>query len=266
MNFNLTIILFLLISCGHPAEKDSKVPLQTLDESVVQKSDSTISLRYQVPENCTRLNVDSIGFGFYLRNLPIKPKDALVSYYNGGNKTPGDVYCGVVDLSLGNRDLQQCADAVMRLRAEYLFEKGKKEDIHFNFLSDGKPRYFKDHCGQNYDYPSLLKYLDYIFAFANTSSLHDELSPVSNFQEMVIGDVLIQKGSPYGHAVIVVDMCVNEQTGDKYYMLAQSYMPAQDIQILKNPESDQLSPWYKLKEGRIITPEWTFQSSDLRRF
>ena len=52
------------------------------------------------------------------------------------------------------------------------------------------------------------------------------VSPVTSMQ---IGDVLIQGGSP-GHAVIVVDMAENPATGEKLYLLAQSYMPAQDIQ------------------------------------
>ena len=52
---------------------------------------------------------------------------------------------------------------------------------------------------------------------------------------MQIGDVLIQGGSP-GHAVIVVDMAENPATGEKLYLLAQSYMPAQDIQSAGEPE------------------------------
>jgi len=27
-----------------------------------------------------------------------------------------------------------------------------------------------------------------------------------------------------------------------------------------------LSPWYELNENEIETPEWTFQTKDLRRF
>jgi hypothetical protein len=49
-------------------------------------------------------------------------------------------------------------------------------------------------------------------------------------------------------------------------MMAQSYMPAQEIQILINRNSKSLSPWYPLKEGEITTPEWRFVSADLRHF
>jgi hypothetical protein len=47
-------------------------------------------------------------------------------------------------------------------------------------------------------------------------------------------------------------------------MLAQSYMPAQEIHVLKNPVSDKLNPWYEAKKGAIETPEWTFGSDDLK--
>lgn len=51
------------------------------------------------------------------------------------------------------------------------------------------------------------------------------------------------------------------------FLLAQSFMPAQDIHILKNPISGNLSPWYKLEETKsLVTPEWTFTYSNLKRF
>ncbi|MEL6922398.1 MAG: DUF4846 domain-containing protein, partial [Bacteroidota bacterium] len=76
----------------------------------------------------------------------------------------------------------------------------------------------------------------------------------------------IQGGFP-GHAVIVVDMAENE-AGEKLFLLAQSYMPAQDMHILKNPKNATASPWYALKDlsAELPTPEWNFSIADLHRF
>jgi hypothetical protein len=82
------------------------------------------------------------------------------------------------------------------------------------------------------------------------------------------GDVFIKGGSP-GHAVIVVDVAIYPQTGKKVFLLTQSYMPAQQIQILVNPANRGLSPWYELSdndEGKLYTPEWVFEKKDLKRF
>jgi hypothetical protein len=49
------------------------------------------------------------------------------------------------------------------------------------------------------------------------------------------------------------------------FLLAQGYMPAQSVHVLKNPAS--ASPWYALDFGaELRTPEWTFRRTDLRRF
>ena len=77
----------------------------------------------------------------------------------------------------------------------------------------------------------------------------------------------IQKGNPYGHAVTVMDVAQKPETGEIIFMLSQSYMPAQDIHILKNSANKDISPWYQLKaSGKLITPQWTFDFSDLMRF
>jgi hypothetical protein len=82
---------------------------------------------------------------------------------------------------------------------------------------------------------------------------------------MTIGDVFIEAGSP-GHAEIIVDMAENEN-GEKIFLLAQSYMPAQQTQILLNPNDEKISPWYSL-EGydKLVTPQWTFELNQLKRF
>jgi hypothetical protein len=77
------------------------------------------------------------------------------------------------------------------------------------------------------------------------------------------GDVIIRGGHP-GHAIIVLD--VAEKDGRRAVLLAQSYMPAQQIHVLRNPK-DQGSPWYAAEtEGALETPEWLFEWQDRRRF
>jgi len=67
------------------------------------------------PAGYTRVQTD--GFGSYLRNIALK-QDNTVYLYNGEKKANQSAQYAVMDVSVGGQDLQQCADAVMRLRAE----------------------------------------------------------------------------------------------------------------------------------------------------
>ena len=98
-----------------------------------------------------------------------------------------------------------------------------------------------------------------------SASLAKQLKPVNSFSQIQPGDVIIRGGFP-GHAVIVMDVAVNN-SGKKIYLLAQSYMPAQDIHVLKNPNNTGLSPWYEVNDDTVIyTPEYTFSQHELRRW
>ena len=78
------------------------------------------------------------GFGDYLRNLPLKPLGTKVKLYDGSVKGwQGGAYA-VIDMEIGTSDLQQCADAVMRLRAEYLWHEKRYEDIRSEERRVGK--------------------------------------------------------------------------------------------------------------------------------
>lgn len=255
--------------------------LKTPEQNLLHEEGSRVKERIKAPEGFERMTTEEGSFGDYLQNLPLKPHGARVRYFNGEEKTK-NVYAAVVDMEIGSQDLQQCADAVMRLRAEYLYKQEEYEKIHFNFVNGFFADYGKwmegnrivvagnqvswvKRTGYSNDYESFRKYLDMVFAYAGTASLAKELDPVT-VGEMEIGDVFIQGGSP-GHCVIVVDMAEDKKTGKKLFLLAQSYMPAQDIQILINPSNEKIGPWYDLDFGEtLITPEWQFHKNDLKRF
>lgn len=254
---------------------------EDFQKSVINTEGLTIQDRFNVPEGFERVSVAEGSFAKYLRNLPLKPHGSVVHYYDGREKGR-DVYDAVIDMDVGERDLQQCADAVMRLRAEYLYNKGLYDKIHFNFTNgfkadystwrngnriavEGNNAYWVKRAGYSEDYTVFRQYMDMVFAYAGTLSLSMELDKVS-IEAMEIGDVFM-KGALPGHCVIIVDMAENKSTGEKLFMIAQSYMPAQDIQVLKNYGDNIISPWYGSDFGEELnTPEWTFNKEQLMRF
>ncbi len=250
-------------------------------EKLINKSGSTVQERIKVPEGFQRVEVEKNSYSQYMRELPVKPNGSKIKLYNG-DETNKDVHVAVLDIDVGNRDLQQCADAVIRLRAEYLYSQGMFERIHFNFTNgfnadysswmngnriviNGNKSHWVKKTGYSNEYSSFRKYLDVVFAYAGTLSLSNEMKfvPIENMQ---IGDVFL-KGATPGHTVVILDMAENKKTGEKIFMIAQSYMPAQDIHILKNPGNKEMSPWYSVEFGEVLsTPEWEFKKDQLMRF
>jgi hypothetical protein len=253
------------------------------ERGLINTKGTTVLTRFIPPKGYRRVHSAQGTFAQYLRNLPLKTHGSLVSYYNGSFKTKKGVYIAVVDFDIDRVDLQQCADAVMRLRAEYLYAAGAYDRIGFTFVNGFHARYAEWMSGKRIaasgnrtrwektkspanDYHTFRDYLLTVFNYASTISLKRDTMPVRDIKSAEIGDILIQPGSP-GHAIIIIDMAYNEKTKTKAILLAQSYMPAQDIQVLINPEDDAMSPWYEIPDkGDIETPEWIFTVKDLRRF
>jgi hypothetical protein len=243
----------------------------------------TLSSRISVPAGFQRVSVQKGSFAEWLRELPLKPQGYSVHLYNGKLKSNQNAHYAVVDIDPGDKDLQQCADAVIRLRAEYLYSKQDYTHLHFNFTNGFNAEFKKWAEGYRIkvkgnsvswlksstasdSYSVFKEYLLSVFNYAGTSSLSRELKAVANIKDMQIGDVFILGGFP-GHAVLVSDMCENKKTGEKLFLIQQSYMPAQEIHILKNITDPSLSPWYSLDfADDLQTPEWTFKRNQLMRF
>jgi hypothetical protein len=238
-----------------------------------------LSDRFPPPPGFVRTAVAPGSFAHYLRQLPLRPQGTAVLLHNGKPKGRQDVHAAVVDLSVGSKDLQQCADAVIRLRAEYLFAHGREQDIAFDLTNgfrvpwqrwkhgervrvDGNKCSWMDGGTVDGSHAQFLRYLDFVFIYAGTLSLHRELRPAGQMA-LEAGDVFIQGGSP-GHAVLVLDVA-RHPDGRTAFLIGQSYMPAQDFHVLRDPLGK--GAWYMLDEGeRLWTPEWTFDWSDRRRW
>ncbi len=245
------------------------------------QADSLLIQRFAPPLGFARKLAESNSFAHFLRHLPLKPNGSKVRYFDGKEKENQGVYDAVVDLPIGRKDLHQCADAVIRLRAEYLWNTRQFGEISFHFTNGFQVDYehwrkggrikvaqnvvsWQETASPSDSYETFWAYLEMIFSYAGTLSLSKELrsKAIANLQ---IGDVFIRGGSP-GHAVIVVDVAENT-AGQKVFLLAQSYMPAQEIQILKNPNDPALSPWYSIDFGeKLETPEWVFDKNELKGF
>ncbi len=269
---------------GSKEIEEGSTNVQEENNNYVNPQGATIKQRFIPPKGFERIVYKEHTFAHYLQNLPLKADSAKVYNYDG-SLNPTDGNAAVLDIDVGTRNLQQCADAVMRLRAEYLLKENKINDIHFKFVNGFDASYAKwlegyrikvnkNKCTwvkshpRDTSYKTFRKYLDMVFAYAGTASLVHELKPVDLSQQAQVGDVLIQGGSP-GHAVIIVDMVINQKNNERLYLLAQSYMPAQSIHILKNFNKDAKSPWYsftKNSDKSIITYSWVFLQDDLKRF
>lgn len=241
----------------------------------------SLASRIEPPQGFRRVPAAKASFGAWLRGLPLRPGRPPVSLYNGLPKLNQFAHHAVLDVDVGKRDLQQCADAIIRLRAEYLRSRGCDDSIAFRFTSGDlaswprwregtRPKVTGNSVSwgkvaeKDASYANFRRYLDVVFNYAGTASLAKELLSIKDPSTVEIGDSFIQGGSP-GHAVLVIDVAANG-SGERVFLLAQSYMPAQDIHILKNPESD-MCPWYQAKSsGKLATPEWSFRYQDLKRF
>jgi hypothetical protein len=268
------LFLSLVLLLAHPAPAD----YSWLQSGAGR---DTLAERIAPPSGFRRAPAPAGGFADWLRRLPLHPGRPPVHLFNGHLKGNQEAHHAVVRLDVGARDLQQCADAVMRLRAEFLRDRGCDEDIAFRFTSGHRaawtdwrrglrPRItgsqvtWRPAAAPDGSYASFRRYLESVFTYAGSASLSRELERVEDPARLAAGDVFIQGGFP-GHAVLVADVA-EDARGRRAFLLLQSYMPAQEVHVLRNP-ADPASPWYIARSrGTLETPEWTFRFEDLRRF
>ncbi|MCL1867953.1 MAG: DUF4846 domain-containing protein [Paludibacter sp.] len=272
------LILFCFVSGISCAQQKTTENSQT---EIINPQGNTVKTRFNVPDGFVRRQYEENSFAAFLQNFPLKPAGSKVFYFNGNEKFL-QIHAAVLDIDIGEQDLQQCADAIIRLRAEYLFKQKKYSEINFNLtngfavsylrwaegyrvkVAGNKTEWVKTAVSDN-SYKTFKSYLFFVFNYAGTLSLSRQMK-TKNYADLQAGDVFIRGGSP-GHAMIVIDLAQNAQ-GKKIFLLAQSYMPAQSIHIVKNSQNLNFAAWYELNEtdSTLITPEWIFKTSEFKSF
>lgn len=275
-----SLMLFLFAGCSTNSG-DSLNYTQEKQNNIIVSEGKTLEKRFNVPDGYKRTIEDDNSLSQFLRNYKLKENGSPVFLYDGREKGNQDAHIAVFELPIENEDLQQCADSVMRVFAEYYWQTQQYDKIAFHFTNGFLCEYKKWMEGHrviingnevslkktsDYDdsYENFKKYLRIVFSYAGTYSMEKYESEIIEVSEMSAGDVILAGGSP-GHVVMVVDVCENDD-GKKAFLLAQGYMPAQKFHVIKNPLYDD-DPWYYEEEMSfpLKTAEYVFDDYSMVR-
>ncbi|WGD35360.1 DUF4846 domain-containing protein [Olleya sp. YS] len=286
----LTIVLLLIVGLGlvayqfKPVKQHVDVVVNAINtsEDLILKEGQTIQSRVKLPKGYTRVNYPKGSFQEYLRQYELKPFGSKIINYDNTEYYWQKGHIGILDIPVPKNGLQQCADALIRIRSEYLWDTNRKDEIGFNFTSghycswtkyaagyrpkiNGSKVSFHKTASVNNSKENFYKYLNLIYMYSGTLSLYHELKPITKVEDLKIGDMLIKGGSP-GHIVMLADEAINAK-GEKLFLLFQGNTPAQSVHLVKNLEDNLISPWYDLKLNAVIpVSNYTFYDSKFARF
>lgn len=241
----------------------------------------TVSLatRFPSPTGYARVTAAPGSFAAFLRSLPVRLDRATVHDFRGR-----EIWrpAAVIALDVGDKDLQQCADTLIRLHAEWLWSRGRFDELAYHFTSGDHSRFVRHVAGRRLavegskvveveaapvprDRAALRGWLEQVFMYAGTRSLalDSELVPLAD--EIAPGDMLLRPGSP-GHVVMILDVA-RAPDGDALALVGEGSMPAQELHVLPGPIDD---AWFRFPVGEDVAvdvPGWgTLSRSSLRRF
>lgn len=268
--------------CLLPALSSAQV-LESTRDLEIDTTKSTIRTRFQSPKGFKWLDEKAETFAYFLMNFPLYPQNFPVRDYRELPIQKQYNHAAILKIDVGEKDLQQCADAWIRLYAEFLYANKDFDKIKFQFTSgqslswndfkngmrtiEIKDRVkFVKKARYEDSYQNFRNYLNLVFNYAGTISLDKESTLITKNDAIQVGDFLIKPGSP-GHSVFIVGMAENK-SGKRLYLFAESFMPAQDIHIIINPINKKLSPWYELNVNapKTITAKYIFAPTAIKRF
>ena len=222
------------------------------------------------PEGFVASEPSSDSFGGFLDNIPLARPDSALALYDGTPAEDLRYQCyRILDYPLIDNN-EQCADVCMRLKAEYLYERGLFRNIRFADTRGKALRYRFGACRPQFEH-----FLKEVFNWCNTESLRNSL-PVQIKEDLAPGDIFIydknsRPGEVYGHAVMIARTAVDTVSGRQAVLLLQGSTPACDLHIVSNTTHPELSPWHILDNAPDSIPILTagksvFFAKDLRGY
>lgn len=278
--------------------------------ALVNPEGDTILTRFLVPEGFERVEAPAGSFAEFLRNLKLKPDGYALHYLSNGKKTnefgesvtvavPGalvpkneystpQAHAAVLDFEMLNTS-EQCADTLMHLWAEYLYQNGRYGEIKFTYYNSGFVCDFEHYTKGYRPYTKNGKtswrqngkvgssrgifeaYLKNVFSNCKTTSIYYDDVIFKNTTDMKIGDMFLvpAENGHGGHVVMVCDMIKNTQTGEVRFMTLQGSLPAVEAHVMMNAEEADMSPWQntKFKDGFFTSATyWQCPLSGFCRF
>lgn len=242
----------------------------------------TLYNSYQPPTGYKRQTIAQNSFASWVQKLPLSDKNAKVLKYDGQPLWYQRHADRIIEMDVGNKDLMQCADFLIRLKAEYAYSINNTDKLAFHFTSgdlfsfkswllgirpvvSGNAVKWRKTKKTQLTHAALNDYLQIIYMYAGTVSLMTETKPVKALKDIQIGDILLEAGFP-GHTMMVADLAVND-TGDIRALFIEGSTPAQSPHVVTSTMLFDQEVWIPIKEGHDIeTSIWTFKPEHLRRF
>jgi len=247
------------------------------EQQVIALSDS-----FAPPAGYKRIPAATGSFASWLRGLPLRSDRRDVLAYDG--RMLNRPSAAVVLMDVGDSDLMQCADSLIRLHAEFLWSQGRAEEAGYRFTSGDLSRWSDWVQGERFsvrgsrverrsgrargnDHQSFRRWLDLIFNYAGTASLARDAHKVGMDQPLQAGDFFVDPGFP-GHAVMLLDLA-EDPSRRRVALVGQGFMPAEEFHVLRSPDAID-TVWFPLPEEAgesLATPSWeAFSRSSARRF
>ncbi len=281
----LVLASLLALACSRDEPLDLQPEPVALDIypwfAELETPPATVSLatRFASPAPYERIAVEPGSFAAYLRGIPTRLDRATVHDYREREVWRA---AAVIALDVGSKDLQQCADTLIRLHAEWLWSRSHFDALAYHFTSGDRSSFVEHVAGRRLavegpkvvkieaapiprDRAALHDWLEQVFMYAGTRSLALDSEAVPLEQPIAPGDMLLRPGSP-GHVIMILDVAIRPG-GDAIALIGEGSMPAQELHVLPGPLAGAWFPFPAGEDAAVDVPGWgELHRSSLRRF